>query len=107
MRRTWNRLERKLLLRLRIHAKPTGLAAGGNINPFSLEYLYLVQQAKRLSLSATLGRIRPSSLLMWPVVLPVAVVKTFDLWMTTLLIRSMLNEHDLMARIIDHAPPEG
>ncbi|MDR3441147.1 hypothetical protein [Telmatospirillum sp.] len=85
---------RTLLLRLRLHRLEREHAA----DPQSPEYLYLVLQSKRLSLSATIGRFRPATLPVWPLLLAVTVIKTLDLWIANQIVRSLINERDLMDR---------
>jgi len=80
------------LLRLRVHR----LAGEHAADPNSPEYLYLVQQSRRLSLSKSMARLRPRNLLILPVLLPVIVVKAMDLWIANQIIRSLINERDLI-----------
>ena len=68
-------------------------------DPLSPEYLYLVQQTKRISLVQSLDSLRPDSLKSWPFLLAVVVAKWLDLKLTNTLIRSLMNEHDLLKRI--------
>jgi hypothetical protein len=88
------RIGRFCLLKLRRH--PGAHAAG--VDPSSPAYLYLVQQGKRLSLSATIGKLRLRNVLLLPVLLPIMLVKVVDLWVATVIIRALINEHDLMER---------
>lgn len=88
-------LARRWLLRARIHDVPEGYA----LDPHTLEYLYLIQQRKRLSLAASIGRLRPRSWLLLPLIVPVVVAKAIDLWIANQTIRAMINEHDLQQRI--------
>jgi hypothetical protein len=88
------RIGRFCLLKLRRH--PGAEAAG--VDPHSPAYLYLVQQGKRLSLGATIGRLRPRNVLLLPILLPVLLVKLADLWVATVVIRALINEHDLLER---------
>ena len=88
------RIGRFCLLKLRRH--PGAHAAG--LDPHSLAYLYLVQQGKRLSLGSTIGRLRPRNVLLLPVLLPIVLVKLVDLWVANVVIRSLINEHDLLER---------
>ena len=67
---------RSWLLRLRIHGVPAG---GHRADPNSPDYLYLVQQCKRLSLSVTVGRLRPGNLALFPVLLLIILLKAADL----------------------------
>jgi hypothetical protein len=69
------------------------------LDTLSPEYLYLVQQSKRLSLVRTLNRFGPRNILEWPLVLAVALVKLADLILSNALIRSLINEHDLLKRV--------
>ena len=88
-------LARRWLLRARIHDVPEGYA----LDPHSLEYLYLIQQRKRLSLAASIGRLRPGNWLLLPLIVPVVAARAIDLWIANQTIRSMINEHDLQQRI--------
>jgi hypothetical protein len=65
-------------------------------DPHSPEYLYLIQQSKRLSLANSIARLRPKNILIVPVLLPVILTKAIDLWIANQLIRSLINERDLM-----------
>lgn len=87
---------RTALLRLRVHP----LAREHATDPYSPEYLYLVQQSKRLSLAASIARLRPRNILAFPVMLPVVAVKTLDLWIANQIIRSLINERDLMEQTL-------
>jgi hypothetical protein len=80
------------LLRLRILVLDREQAA----DPFSVEYLYLVQQRKRLSLSATIGRLRPRNIPLFPVIVVIAFVKYLDLLVTNQIVQSLINEEILM-----------
>lgn len=88
-------LARRLLLRMRVHpfAQPSGT------DPYSPHYLYMVQQAKRIALSQTLGRFRLRSLVIWPWLVLVFAARWLDLALVNTLIRSLINEHDLLNRI--------
>jgi hypothetical protein len=68
-------------------------------DPFSPEYLYLVQQQKRLSLSRTLGRLRPANILLFPAILLVAWVKCLDLRITNVIVQAMINERILLRHV--------
>jgi hypothetical protein len=70
-------------------------------DPLSPEYLYLVQQSKRVSLVRTLDLFRANNLLSWPVLFVVVLIKWIDLGLSNCLIRSLINEHDLLRRIDD------
>jgi hypothetical protein len=74
-------------------------------DPLSPEYLYLVQQSKRVSLVRTLDSFRANNLLSWPILLVVVLIKWLDLGLSNCLIRSLINEHDLLHRI-DEQPAE-
>jgi hypothetical protein len=87
---------RHTLLRLRIYP----LDHDYNLDPYSPEYLYLAQQRKRLSLSASVSRLRPRYLLISPFILVIIAVKLVDLWIANQIIRSLINEHDLMREIL-------
>lgn len=86
--RSWTRA---ILLRLRVHP----LGHEHSAEPYSPEYLYLAQQAKRLALSSTIGRLRPRNLLLFPAIIAVAVARAVDLWIANQIIRSLINERDL------------
>lgn len=83
---------RMLLLRLRVHR----LGGPASVNPNSLEYLYLVQQSKRISLAATVGRFSRWNILIWPVLAVVVLIKWLDLSLTTTLVRAFINESVLL-----------
>ena len=85
-------LGRFCLLKLRRH--PSAFPRG--IDPYSPEYLYLVQQSKRVSLSATMARLRPRNIIILPILLLIIGAKVVDLWMATLIIRGLINERDLL-----------
>jgi hypothetical protein len=87
-----NSVVRSVLLKLRVHR----LAGEHAADPNSAEYLYLVQQSKRLSLSTSIARLRPRNLLIFPLLLPVIMVKATDLWIANQIIRSLINERDLI-----------
>ena len=100
MRSRLQAMVRAALLRLRLHrvaGKPVG-------DPYSPEYLYLVQQSKRLSLATSVARLRPRNLLILPLVVPVILIKTVDLWIANQIIRSLINERDLMRQSIGARP---
>jgi hypothetical protein len=69
-------------------------------DPFSPEYLYLIQQSKRLSLSTSMARLRPRYLFILPLVLPIIIVKAMDLWIANQVIRSLINERDLIEQTL-------
>jgi hypothetical protein len=83
------------LLRLRILV----LDREHTTDPFSAEYLYLVQQRKRLSLSRTVGRLRPGNIPLFPVIVVIALVKYLDLLVTNQIVQSLINERILMHHI--------
>ncbi len=87
-----NSIVRSALLRLRVHR----LASKHAADPYSAEYLYLVQQSKRLSLSTSMAWLRPRNFLILPLVLPVILVKAIDLWIANQVIRSLINDRDLI-----------
>jgi hypothetical protein len=93
---------RAALLRLRIYRVPAGYAA----DPYSPEYLYLVQQSKRLSLSNSIAHLRPRNILFVPVLLPIILVKAVDLWIANQLIRSLINERDLILQSLRSDEPD-
>lgn len=66
---------------------------------YSPEYLYLVQQSKRISLVGTLNRFKIGNAYAWPLLLAIVFVKWFDLVLSNSLIRSLINEYDLLHRI--------
>lgn len=68
-------------------------------DPHSLEYLYLAQQSKRLALVRTLDRFHLRNALLWPVLLLIAAVKWVDLAISNTVVRSLINEQDLIERI--------
>jgi hypothetical protein len=90
------------LLRLRVLPLARKLA----VDPNSFEYLYLVQQARRISLATSIARLRPKSILILPLVLPIIIIKAIDLWITNQIIRSMINESDLLERTLRSDRPE-
>ena len=85
---SFDRKMRMLLLRLRVHR----LKGPTTANPNSVEYLYLVQQSKRLSLATTVGRFSRWNVLFWPFLLIIVFTKWMDLSLTTTLIKSLINE---------------
>ena len=87
-------LTRSILLRAKVHRVPEGYA----LDPQSADYLYFVLQRKRLSLAASIGRLRPRMLLLWPAIALIIVLKTFDLWMANQIVRAMLTEQILLER---------
>jgi len=97
-----NSVVRSALLRLRVHR----LAREHAADPNSAEYLYLVQQSRRLSLSKSIARLRPRNLLILPLLLPVIVVKTVDLWIANQIIRSLINERDLIRQSLRPDRPD-
>jgi hypothetical protein len=90
------------LLRLRIHRLPSKHTA----DPYSPEYLYLVQQSKRLSLSTSIGRLRPKNLFIFPMIVPIILVKAVDLWIANQVIRSLINERDLIEQSLRSRGPD-
>jgi len=93
-RRRFTRLTRAILLRAKVHRVPEGHA----LDPETADYLYLVLQRKRISLSASVGRLRPRSLPLWPVIALIVLLKTVDLCIATQIIRAMLTEQLLLER---------
>lgn len=93
-RRRLTTLTRAILLRAKVHRVPEGYA----LDPQSADYLYLVLQRKRLSLAGSVGRLRPRTLPLWPVIALIVLLKTFDLWIATQIIRAMLTEQLLLER---------
>jgi hypothetical protein len=88
-------LKRSLLRRLRVLRVTTAVPS----DPLSPEYLYLVQQSKRVSLVQTLNAFRADNLLSWPFLSGVVLIKWLDLGLSNSLIRSLINEHDLLQRL--------
>lgn len=74
-------------------------------DPLSPEYLYLVQQSKRVSLVRSLDRFQRNNLSQWPLILTIVFIKWIDLALSNCLIRSLINEYDLLNRI--DAPTAG
>jgi len=87
-------LVRAILLRAKVHRVPEG----HTLDPESADYLYLVLQRKRLSLSASVGRLRPRTLPLWPIIALIVLLKTLDLCIATQIIRAMLTEQLLLER---------
>ena len=83
---------RECLLRVKIHPVPEGRA----LDPNSADYLYLVQQQKRLSLASSAGRLRLGNILLAPLLVPIVLLKAVDLWIANLTIRAIINEQDLL-----------
>jgi hypothetical protein len=77
------------------------LEAAGPVprDTFSPEYLYLAQQSKRLALVRALGGFRLRNVLLWPVVAVAVLFRWVDLVLSNALIRSLINEHDLLNRM--------
>ncbi len=80
------------LLRLRVY----DLNSKHALDPYSPEYLYFVQQQKRIALSKSIAHLRPRYILFFPVVLTGILAKAVDLWLANQLIRSLINERDLL-----------
>jgi hypothetical protein len=87
-------LTRKMLRPLRV----LQISASSPPDPMSPEYLYLVQQTKRLSLVRTLDSFKLDNVKQWPKLFAIAAIKWLDLSISTTLIRSLINEHDLLRR---------
>jgi hypothetical protein len=83
---------RRFLLHFRVHR----LAEPANANPQSPEYLYLVQQTKRLSLAASVGRFSRRNFLLWPFLVALVVAKWIDLKIANAIIASFINEMALL-----------
>ena len=95
-----NKLDRNIrgiLLRVRVLPNP----GHSVIKPDSPEYLFLVQQAKRISLSKTIGRFSRWNFLIWPWLIIVAGMKWLDLALSNTIIRSFINEMDLQKVIAE------
>jgi|SRR4051812_25109760 hypothetical protein len=80
------------LLRLRVFVLDREYIA----DPYSSEYLYLIQQQKRLSLSRSVGRLRPRNLLLFPIIIVIVLFKCFDLFVTNQIVQSLINERLLL-----------
>src|SRR4051794_2037294 len=93
MPRSSRTIARAVLLRVKVHRVPEAYA----LDPRSADYLYLVLQRKRLSLSASIGRLRPRNLLLLPLIVVVVLIKAADLWIANQIIRAILNEQELLA----------
>jgi hypothetical protein len=87
---------RAVLMPIKVHKLPGAHVA----DPYSPEYLFLVQQSKRLSLSRSIGHLRPRNLPVFPLLLIIILAKAFDLWLANLLVRSLINERDLQQQAI-------
>src|SRR5262245_27921877 len=87
-----DRAIRRWLLHFRIHR----LAEPVNANPQSPEYLYLVQQTKRLSLAVSIGRFSRKNFLLWPLLVALVLVKWIDLKIANAVIASFINEMALL-----------
>ena len=83
---------RRFLLHFRIHR----LAEPVHASPQSTEYLYLVQQTKRLSLAASIGRFSRRNFLLWPLLVALVIVKWIDLKIANAVISSFINEMALL-----------
>ena len=68
-------------------------------DPHSPEYLYVAQQAKRVSLVRTLDSFRLGNLPLWPVLSVIVLAKWADLSISNALVRALINEYDLLQRI--------
>src|SRR5580698_2953668 len=88
-------LTRRILRPLRVFHVTTPVPS----DPMSPEYLYLVQQSKRVSLIRTLDAFRVTNFLSWPILLGVVLIKWLDLIVSNSLIRSLINEYDLLRRV--------
>ena len=77
------------------------LRAAGTVpaDTHSPEYLYLVQQSKRVALVRTLNCFRRNNVHVWPLLLASTFVKWLDLVLANSLIRSLINEYDLLHRV--------
>lgn len=93
------RLMGVLLRRLRV------LKVAGTVpaDPCAPEYLYLVQQSKRLSLVRTMHNFRLGNVLLWPVLVIAVLAKWVDLAISNTLIRALINEYDLLQRAASSA----
>jgi len=86
------RWTRKQLLRSRIHHVPDTPA----LDPNSIDYLYLVQQHRRLKLARKIARLRPRNIVLLPLILIDILLSSVCLWITNQLVGSMINEHRLI-----------
>lgn len=86
------RWTRKQLLRSRIHHVPDTPA----LDPNSIDYLYLVQQHRRLKLTRKIARLRPWNIVLLPLILIDILLSSVCLWITNQLVGAMINEHHLM-----------
>ncbi len=71
----------------------------GALDPYSAEFLYVLQQSKRLSFSRTVARMRWKNILWWPPLSLIAAFKLVDLMITNVLVRSFLNEIALLKKL--------
>lgn len=85
----WLRLKRSRIHRSRIVAATLRDVPG---NSFSLDYLYCLQQEKRLRLSRMLARFMSGRVWMYPWYIVRVVGEAISLQITNALIRSMINE---------------
>lgn len=100
-----DRWTRKQLLRSRIHHVPDTPA----LDPNGVDYLYLVQQHRRLKLTRKIARLRPRNIVLLPLILIDILLSSVCLWITNQLVGSMINEHRLMnlGNRSGHADGEG
>lgn len=70
--------------------------SGSVPDPMSPEYLYVVQQYKRIGFVKTLDSFKFDNVGQWPRLLAVAAVRWLDLSISTTLVRALINEHDLL-----------
>ena len=91
MRARWGRW----LLMLRVIVLDREYAA----DPYSPEYLYLIQQQKRLGLSRTVGRLRPRNLPAFPLIILIVLIKAMDLFVTNQIVKSLINERLLTSHV--------
>lgn len=68
-------------------------------DPNSLEYLYVIQQSKRLSLVRTFNAVKSNNIRRWPVLFSIVLVKWLDLALANTLIKALINEHELIQRM--------
>lgn len=87
-----DRWTRKQLLRSRIHHVPDGLV----LDPSSIDYLYLVQQHRRLKLTRKIARLRPKNILLLPVIAVDILASSIGLWITNQIVGAMINEYELL-----------
>ncbi|MGO1074484.1 hypothetical protein [Inquilinus sp. CA228] len=66
------------------------------LDPNSIDYLYLVQQHRRLKLTRKISRLRPKNIILLPVILVDILFSSVCLWITNQLVGAMINEYQLL-----------